>query len=62
MFPRFFLAMFPLETVAFGFHNHHKDSMAFDANHGGVPPLAAGMKNAAASGAMKKGPLVICCK
>ena len=45
MFPRFFLAMFPLETVAFGFHNHHKDSMAFDANHGGVSPLAAWTKN-----------------
>ena len=39
-----FLAMFPL-GVAFGFHNHHKDSMAFDANHGGVSPLAAWTKN-----------------
>ena len=39
----FYFAMFPL-GVAFGFHNHHKDSMAFDANHGGVSPLAAWME------------------
>lgn len=44
MFPRFCWPCFHLKPWRFHFHNHHKDSMAFDANHGGVSPLVAWMK------------------
>ena len=45
MFPPFCWPCFHLKPWRLGiFTDHHKDSMAFDANHGGVPPLAAWMK------------------